>query len=233
MQVSHAKLVPLKWWDLFFFWNKRCPGSSVFVTCWGPAAGATCFVPGCRSRTAGQVVPVRRCRSGVNGGEGYTAPPAVWVSPSHRVTTPQGLCKPASPAFLNGLAKEKRKEGQSSVISLDFKSASGRAGFGRKVLLSVVSLWQWVTGRVEHCVSKQVSFHQYGYWSIPVFMKFVSVLVLLDGNMAWFVVRQWALGMPITATGAPHSLMSFGSATLDWHKGTPCSLFITCPGKEF
>lgn len=33
-------------------------------------------------------------------------------------------------------------QGRASIISLDFKGASGRVGFEGKVLLSVVSLWQ-------------------------------------------------------------------------------------------
>lgn len=216
MQVSHAKLVPLKWWDLFFFWNKRCPGTSVFVACWGPTAGAGCFVTVCWSQTAGQVVPVPSRRSGPQWCWGSTWCPV----------TPQCLWKPFSPAFLKGFAKEKLKKGQSSVISLDFKGISGRAGFGRRVLLLAVSLWQWIIWALGivltelSTVSANTSLFISMAIFIPIFINFASVLVLLDGNMAWFVVRPWALGVPVMATGAPHSLMSFSSATLDWHKGT-------------
>lgn len=86
---------------------------------------------------------------GVNGGEGApgsslgaaVAVPDARVSPSRRVT-PHCLWKRLSSAFLKCFANEKLKKGQSSIISLDFKGASERVGFGGKVLLSVVSLWQ-------------------------------------------------------------------------------------------
>lgn len=90
--------------------------------------------------------PLCHCVPEPNRGAGGAGAEWWWGSARHpsRPVTPQCLWKPFSLAFPKGFANGKVKEGQSSVISLDFKGAFGRVGFGRNMLLLVVWLWQWI-----------------------------------------------------------------------------------------
>lgn len=121
-------LRPCSWGRQFFRWvpklNRRAGGAGAEGA--SPSSGGEWW-----SRSSGSSL-----------GAAVTAPAAA-LSPSHRVTL-HCLWKRVCSAFWRALQMKNIIQGRASIMSLDFKGASGRVGFEGKVLLSVVSLWQWI-----------------------------------------------------------------------------------------